>query len=287
MTHRMIGRLGLHWRGHSGEFSTVRAYRKQLTSTGQASPPHIAKMVSCLLQLQFSNMYPNAQRRYSILDIGCGLGVQMSSIVQSSPNLFSSVCGIDWSPATVEHHNSDAASVYHEVRLGDSAVLPFKDGEFDIALSMENLEHLYDDTALASLAEMKRVARYLVITTPLPHKCINFNWIYPEIVEAINDPIPLSQRDFVCLESAIHKSTIFPQTMVEAGFTVHSNQHGIYFGESEKLKLERVQTLGISPVPAGPEDDYKWRYVSTLAQSAQLHEQIVAHPLYRPPSGNP
>lgn len=260
----------------------MRAYREQLTSSGQASPPHVAKMVSCLLQLNFANMYPNAQRRFSILDVGCGLGTQMRSIVEASPNLFSRVCGIDWSPATVEHHNNDPDSVYSEVRSSDSAKLPFSDTEFDIALSMENLEHLYDDGALSALAEMKRVAKYVVITTPLPAKCINFNWIYPEIVEAINDPIPLSLRDFVCLESAVHKSTIFPQSMVDAGFTLNSSQHGIYFGESKNLDLDRVQALGISPVHDDCEKDYKWRYVSTLAKAAELHQKIVDHPLYRP-----
>ncbi len=259
-----------------------RKYRQEFTSVGQSSPPTLGRSMAILIRKKLSQL--ELQKPLSIVDVGCGLGSQMKLIAESLPDIFHSIYGIDWSPATIEFHQKDPTSIYREVRLCDSSSLPFKENEFDIALSMENLEHLYDDGSILSLREMKRIARYVIIATPLPSEVINLKWIYPELVEAILDPIPLTHRDFICLESAVHKSTIFPSSMVKAGFSLESNRHGIYFGKSKELEINHVEIVSINKIESQPSENYQGQYINVLARSASLNAQISNHELYRRPS---
>ncbi len=167
---------------------------------------------------------------------------------------------------------------------------PYKDKQFDIALSMENLEHLYSTQSISAIREMTRIENYVIITTPVPPECVCDGNVYLELIEAINDAVPLTERDFTCLESAIHKSTIFPISMDKAGFSVESNSHGLYFGSSKNIKIELIECVGMEPVDIGlhkakivfnSDFDYKWVYVNTLAKSPMLKETIKSHPLYR------
>lgn len=216
----------------------------------------------------------------------------MRLISESLPTLFSKIEGVDWSPATVEKHNKDCNSIYNKVTLCHSGKLPFIDNEFDIAISMENLEHLYANQSIFAIKEMARIAKYILITTPIPPDCINFSWVYPELVEAVNDAIPLTERDFICLESAVHKSTIFPPSMEKAGFSNEIEAHGIYFGESGKINIDLIECVGmeqddITIYAKGKNSldavDFKDLYVKVLAKSARLHQTIVEHRLYTPP----
>lgn len=172
-------------------------------------------------------------------------------------------------------------SAYEEVKLCDSSKLPYDDDEFDIALSMENLEHLYGDGPINSIQEMRRVAKYLIITTPLPAEVINFKWIYPELVEAVLDPSPLTQRDYLCLESAVHKSTIFPESMINAGFNSESHIHGVYFGKSSAIKINLVENIAIIDDDNREYADYQQKYVTLLAKSANLQSKIAIHPMFK------
>jgi ubiquinone/menaquinone biosynthesis C-methylase UbiE len=265
---------------------TLRTYRHSITTAGQASPASLSAEVIRTIRTHFS---PGAAAgKLSILDVGCGLGHQMKLIRESLPGYFHRIEGLDWSPATVEAHRRDPDSVYDAVTLCDSGALPFGDRTFEIALSMENLEHLYGHEAVKSIEEMARVAKHVIITTPVPSDCVNFNFTYPEIVEAILDPIPLSERDFICLESTIHKSTVFPQSMKDAGFTVSAEGHGHYFARSDDIRCDRIQCVGIQPLDTEafaaawppPNVDYKPLYVELLARSAAMHDQIVTHRMY-------
>lgn len=262
----------------------VRVYRQLLVTAGQASPPDLGHAVVEILKELHED--ENSRRGISVIDVGCGLGHQMALIKQALPNMFIRVEGIDWSPATVAKHQSDPDSVYDKVTLCASDKLPFADGEFDLALSMENIEHLYGQLCVGAVAEMARVATRLIVTTPLPSDCINFAWLYPETVEAILDDVPLSEHDFVCLESAVHKSTVFPASMVAAGFVQMGRGHGYYVGESAKIDVSLIRCVGIDQalvysrrgVEVNPLKD---RYLRLLAQSAALHREIVSSPLFK------
>lgn len=269
----------------------MRQYRHQLTTSGQASPPSLGHAVAKILQHNFSITLQSA-RKMTLVDIGCGLGHQMSLIKNELPTLFSDIQGVDWSPATVEFHQQDPGSPYNAVQLCHSKKLPFADGQFDIALSMENLEHLYGNDSIDAIRELARIARYVLISTPLPHDCINFNWIYPEVIEAILDPIPLTRHDYSCLESAVHKSTLYQKSMTDAGFTVYPSTHGFYFARSADILVDAIEAEGICHVSAEtfarnfPDQDsvdYKNLYIQLLAQSADLDRRIRSNRLFMEP----
>jgi ubiquinone/menaquinone biosynthesis C-methylase UbiE len=260
----------------------VRIYRYELVTAGQASPSGLGKAVAFLIKQKLKDKTLPA-RPLKIVDIGCGLGMNMKLICELLPHTFISIYGIDWSPATFELHKSNPDSIYDEILLCDSTELPYHDNEFDIALSMENLEHLYGDGCIRSLEEMKRISKHLVITTPLPFHVINFSWIYPELIEAILDQIQLKNHDYICLESAVHKSTIFPKSMLEAGFSVEAKTHGVYFGISKDIDIKKISYIGIDPL----EDQYfncnQQKYIFLLAKSAKLLDEITKHDLYETP----
>ena len=265
------------------EMTDVRMYRKLLVTAGQASPPDLGyAVVEILKELHAAG---KLRSKISVIDVGCGLGHQMALIKNSLPDMFARVEGIDWSPATVAKHQSDPKSVYDKVTLCGSDKLPFADSEFDLALSMENIEHLYGQLCVGAVAEMARVAASLIVTTPLPSDCINFAWLYPETIEAILDDVPLSEHDFVCLESAVHKSTVFPASMVSAGFLQMGHGHGYYVGASARIDVGLIRGVGIDQARVYLRDGVevshlKGRYLRLLAQSAVLHTEIVESPFF-------
>jgi ubiquinone/menaquinone biosynthesis C-methylase UbiE len=264
--------------------NVVRAPRLQLTTAGQASPPELGEKVAALLKDFLAKENVEAA---SILDVGCGLGNQMALIKERCPGCFGYVAGVDWSPATVNKHNSADDAIYNEVVLCSSDRLPYEAQKFDLALSMENLEHLYEQDSIRAISEMMRVAKYIVISTPPPSDCINFRWLYPELVQAVLDDVPLTSHDFICMESAVHKSTIFPASMRDAGFDCFCDQFACYYiGESSRLDVSKVECVGM-PRPtqmpltqATGVEDHNWRYVQVLAHSAHLQEAILDHPLF-------
>ena len=260
---------------------TIRIYRERLVTAGQASPLKLGKAVAKLLKRKIKDS--SITKPIRIVDVGFGLGKNMAYIIEKIPNSFNTIHGIDWSPATIDLHKKNTSSVYNEVRLCDSSKLPYNDNEFDIALSMENLEHLYGNGAVSSLNELKRIARHVIITTPLPSDVINLPWISKELAEAELDQIPLSSHDYICLESAVHKSTLFPKSMINAGFSLESNSHGIYFGISKQLKINDVAFVAIEQLIDKNYTSLKDKYLALLAKSAALHMQIIKHPLYDEP----
>jgi len=73
-----------------------------------------------------------------------------------------------------------------EVFDASTGMLPFKDGEFDCAVMLDVLEHLYSPENL--LAEAKRVSReYLVISVP------NFNSL-PARVQVLRGDVPENNK---------------------------------------------------------------------------------------------
>ena len=259
----------------------MRAYRQKLVEAGQSSPIPLSRPVIRLIKREFK---PGIK----ILDVGCGLGHQMLNIKTSLPNYFSRIEGIDWSPSTVEYHRKKSFNPFENVALCRSEGLPYEDNEFDICLSMENLEHLYGQCSIDALSEMARVARHVIITTPSPEYVINFNFLHQEIKEAVDDPLLLTQREFVCLESAVHKSILLPHSMIEAGFKKFgSRSHSFFWAKSDGISLDKVDCIGIIErndhdgiFEGGHQPDYRYKYVMLLADSIGLDAKIAPHKAY-------
>lgn len=101
-------------------------------------------------------------RDAKILDVGCGRHSFMSEVIKSQG--FNAI-GLDiFEPNVIEakQHN-----IYQDVLVGDARQLPFKDKQFDLAVSIEVLEHLNKEDGEKALAELERVSNTVVITTPI------------------------------------------------------------------------------------------------------------------------
>jgi SAM-dependent methyltransferase len=249
----------------------VREYRRRLVTAGQSSPLYLSDVPI----LWLDKLAQAFGRPLSVLDVGCGLGDQMRRIRERLPHALARVGGVDWSPATVRFHAT--SGIYDEMLPADSAALPAADQSWDVALSMENLEHLYGQQSIAAIRELARVGRSVIITTPLPGDVVNRPWLNGEIAEAEADPLPLPAQEYTCLESAVHKSALDPASMAEAGFThvQTTPAHGHYFAMSPQLHVERIRCLGIAEVPAPDGDDHRARYVALLRASLGLGDRLA------------
>lgn len=92
---------------------------------------------------------------------------------------------------------------------------------------------------------MKRISENIIISTPKPKDVIFFQWLHQELEEAFEDNVPLTYHDFIGFESAVHKSTLFEKSMIEAFFISPENDHGYYFRESNKVDIKKIKGVGI------------------------------------------
>jgi SAM-dependent methyltransferase len=97
--------------------------------------------------------------RAEILDAGCGSGRNMIDLARHG-----TVTGVELSGTSVELARKRAAG---EVIEGSVLEMPFEVGRFDLAASLDVIEHLEDD--LAALRELRRVVKpggTLLVTVP-------------------------------------------------------------------------------------------------------------------------
>jgi SAM-dependent methyltransferase len=97
--------------------------------------------------------------RARILDAGCGSGRNMVELARHG-----TVTGVELSETSVALARERGSG---EVVAGSVLEMPFADGSFDLAVSLDVVEHLDDD--LAALRELRRVVRpggALLVTVP-------------------------------------------------------------------------------------------------------------------------
>jgi ubiquinone/menaquinone biosynthesis C-methylase UbiE len=98
----------------------------------------------------------DARRGLTALDVGCAHG---SDFIQFALSDGVEVVGVD-------HDDQYAASGFELVR-GDATQLPFRDGCFDLAVSMGVFEHIAPmDKLIQAAAEISRVARRFCVVVP-------------------------------------------------------------------------------------------------------------------------
>ena len=249
----------------------MRNYRIDLKQ-GQTSPPIVVGIAATFIQTVSSTL----GRPVSVLDVGCGSGLIMQMIKEQT-GCISSCIGIDYSPFVVEALQQK--DIYNQAIFSKASVLPFQDKTFDCVLSIECLEHLYSNHVVQSLNELQRVANYIFISTPTIRYVINQGWLNQEIAEAVDDPDPIDFDEFCSLEGAVHKSTVYPGSMLNAGFErdPHSDATSeFYFGKSYLIDTNLIECVGIERHSIDlSKNDYRQDYIELLKNSLQLDERIV------------
>ena len=244
----------------------VREYRYRITTVGQHSPAYLNTCVQDVIDKLLQTTTIN-----TIGDIGCGTGFHASLLKKK----YNNVCfiGVDFSEATVTFHQNSNNKIFDKIYLSSSKTLPINDKYFDVVLSMENLEHLYYEDVLDALYELKRTSKYIIITMPTPSTVVNIPWLHGEIYEAKNECIPLTEHDYRCLESCVHKSTIMPESLINAGFH-QEKQCGssdyTYYGYSDNIHLEQIRFNGIKRSSLLNDCEYKDKYLDLLHKSLHM-----------------
>ena len=96
----------------------------------------------------------------TLLDVGCGNGILVNYLSEKHPDLLKRLCATDRSKTSLEF-------VKVENYESDITALPFADGEFDIVVCLEVIEHLPQEVFAKALLELERVTnKYVIISVP-------------------------------------------------------------------------------------------------------------------------
>lgn len=247
----------------------MRIGRRQLLK-GQTSPFTVLNF----LHPVYSSLHKLAKRPLSILDIGCGSGDIGMALKHGFPDIVGKIVGIDSNILAIEHVKKQG--FYDHAICSSANLLPFQDKEFDIVQSIECLEHLYNHQVLDSMKEMLRVANYIIITTPSLDTVINKTWLNAEIEAAEKDPDPIDCEEFIRLEGAVHKSIVYPDSMIEAGFRPFPSTAQQYYAMSKEIDISKIRFVGIDQMLINKETtDFRQSYLQLLRRSLQLDKSIV------------
>ncbi len=120
----------------------------------------------------------NASQPIRILDLGTGIADFPEYIVnwayQQSPPINLEVVAIDANPVTVDYARESLTkrllpelNVKVRIEVADALALPYRDGEFDLAMGAMFLHHFAEERAVAIVRSMSRVAKGNVLINDL------------------------------------------------------------------------------------------------------------------------
>ena len=96
----------------------------------------------------------------TLVDVGCGNGLFVNRLKSSAQQRFARIAAVDRSAAALAHVRVTSCRAAADA-------LPFRDRAFDVATSMEVLEHLTVAVFPRALAELARIAgKYVVVSVP-------------------------------------------------------------------------------------------------------------------------
>jgi len=130
-------------------------------------------------KLVLENLKAGKKGAAKVLDVGCGRGFYEQLISEIYPHY--TVTAVDKNSDYLNVARSSLGGTKVKFMEGDATRLPFGDGEFDMVISTELLEHIRDDRL--AIQEMQRVVKRggkAVITVPVknyPFWWDPANWI--------------------------------------------------------------------------------------------------------------
>lgn len=99
----------------------------------------------------------------TVLDLGCNNGYGTAILGRDSAR----TVGVDVSPQSVEAAQRNNAAENIEYRVVDGFELPFEDGTFDLVVSFQVIEHIFDCSAyLANIRRVLKPGGTAIFTTP-------------------------------------------------------------------------------------------------------------------------
>lgn len=163
------------------------------------------------LRIRLRHVLPHARGEFrSILDAGCGPGVFTMELAKRHPG--AEVVGVDLDEAAVRRAAmiAERAGIDNcRFRVADVTALPFE-GEFDLVVSVDNLEHVEDDvTAMRALRRALRPGGRLLVHVPGYHR----RWLV--LARRVNFDVPGHVRPGYTAEQLTAK-------LKRAGFRVDS-----------------------------------------------------------------
>ena len=97
---------------------------------------------------------------HSVLDVGCGNGYLVNTLIATVSDRFDRVTGLDSSTEALKYVKSERLQ-------GSITKLPFDRGSFDLLTCLEVLEHLPQEDFKRGICELQRVSRkYIIVTVP-------------------------------------------------------------------------------------------------------------------------
>lgn len=97
---------------------------------------------------------------HSVLDVGCGNGTFVNALVNTFPDKFDRITGLDASKEALKYVKSEKIH-------GTIIDLPFQNESFDMVTCLEVLEHLPREDFRKGILELQRVSRkHIIVTVP-------------------------------------------------------------------------------------------------------------------------
>jgi len=168
-----------------------------------------------------------------VLDAACGEGYGSAMLAAAGAG---SVVGVDIDEQTVAHARSRYGL---DMRVGDVAELPFADGEFDLVVSFETIEHVADpEAAIGEFARVLAPAGLLLVSTPNPREYLVENPFHER--ELTPEEFTAALEAHFPTVSPLYQQNFFASAVLDAERLARGDGHAWE-------PLEAAKVVGVEP----------------------------------------
>ena len=188
---------------------------------------------------------------HSLLDVGCGNGAFVNTIVRSFSNKFVRIIGLDTSEKALEFVKSEKTHA-------TITSLPFANDSFDLVTCLEVLEHLTYQEFRKGILELQRVSKkYIIITVPNDQHLTSSLIMCPECHCWFNPSFHMRTFNEHSLHNLFNNFTLLKMKGIGPLLReCHSNNHLLLF----LLILYRISSRALPPeTPICPQCGYRYK----------------------------